>query len=279
MREQVRKGCPNIQLFGEESCTESIVSLLDAIGTSTTVRSLRLGAIRWSEDTAAALGRALLSNSSLSSLDIGLYGHRDEIVTPIAVGCASHPKLESIQMNGLPAGSMAPLASAVAVARRLKELKLYNFACETRGVFRLAEAVNGNSRIEKLTLQSSRLNGEMARIFGDGIAGASGLQYLNVVSNRLSSIDLSYIVTGLGTCPNLKELVLDFNAFGPPGIKALAQGMKGHASLRRISLESCGVDGDSLCELLDAFPLISALNLSRNVLFSIGASMLADRLR
>uniref|UniRef100_A0A6B2L6J7 Uncharacterized protein n=1 Tax=Arcella intermedia TaxID=1963864 RepID=A0A6B2L6J7_9EUKA len=144
----------------------------------------------------------------------------------------------------------------------LRELQLNSNPIEG-GIIPICKGMKHNHTLHALYLNSCGL-GKYTQVIGDLIGTTHSLKILHLRENYITDAGLSDISSGLECNSSIMQLNLEYNSFGPLGIKTLVESLKKNKTLMKIYLSENKIqDGiNHISDLLKYNSTLTSINLS-----------------
>ena len=233
----------------------TISTLAETLKANTTVEVMSL--VDYAGIHAAQIADALKENSTLTTLELKLYGFGDQVAARFAEALEVNKTLRSltlIDLYGYDGRGCADLADVLKVNTTLTESCLdYNIIGD-QGAARFAEALRVNKTLTKLGLSWC----------GIGTDGGGDL------------------AAALKVNMTLTELNLHNNEIGDQGASRFAEALKENRTLTKLDLSLCVIGKDGGADLADALKVnttLTELNLHDSTIYDQGAARFAEALK
>jgi hypothetical protein len=208
------------------------------------------------------LARGLFCNNSLETLDLDYTNMGQSSVIALVDGLRINKTLKCLDLS---ANDELSQSGRAAIERLigynvLRELSLDN-TLGSVGASILASGLSDNHSLEKLGLTNAFVRVEAVETFlavCESLRGNTTLRYLNVSQNGLRLDGVCATALKLDTM-SLETLDLDHNIVTSCGIAALAEGLQGPCTLKKLNLSSCELDDTGLLKLGEALTTNDAL--------------------
>jgi Ran GTPase-activating protein (RanGAP) involved in mRNA processing and transport len=263
-------------------------ALFAALEKNTTLQELGL---HCSDDGAAALGKALASNTSLRKLSVEGRAVRELGSRSIGLALMTNTTLQRLEMRNNSWGEAGgdALGHALALNTSLKALKLQNCSFGS-GVMRdVFWGVKLNSGLSELSISENIGNLFSARQddggmhIGDALASNGTLKNIEFSHPQLGPRGSTAVAKGLGANTSLQVLrILGDHTLGNVGAEALGGALSINTTLKRLALSSCSIGSRGVAGLVDGLRgnrTLEVLGLGNNKVGEGGAEVLKQALR
>jgi Ran GTPase-activating protein (RanGAP) involved in mRNA processing and transport len=201
-------------------------ALADALAMNDTITSIDLGSCSLGAVDAAALGRGLQTNRSLTHL--GLSGNR------ITGGVIDDMATD---------GALQAIAELITHNSTLKELDLQHNSITSIGVAAIACALRTNPALTSLDLGNNPIDDGVVAL-ADALHSNSHLAWLHVEhAQSMTLVGLTALANMLHSNTGLRVLHLGGNRIKNDGARVMLKGLKSNRHLQHLELGGC-MDGD-----------------------------------
>ncbi|KAL0208434.1 hypothetical protein P9112_011021 [Eukaryota sp. TZLM1-RC] len=148
-------------------------------------------------------------------------------------------------------------------------------------IFALARALERNSTLTTLDLQSNNIANDGANALARALERNSTLTTLDLQSNNIANDGASALARALGSNSTLTTLDLQSNNIANDGASALARALERNSTLTTLDLQSNNIANDgasALARALESNSTLTTLDLQSNNIANDGASALARAL-
>jgi len=296
---EVGTGTTALSFAGKGALSSSILTLLFGIlKLNQTIASLDLTGVDMDETAAKALETALMTNSTLTSLNLrdnpkllsikesgdlaadglealvrGLHAnsgvvqvHMDplELKVDVLKGTSAEPVTElsyasSTSMSNV---SVALLGALVEKNPLAKTLDLSDIQTAPRLGYAVGRCLRSNSSLTKLLLRNSQLGDEGVGALSDGLKqnGNSAVRVLDLASNGIGANGAAKLAGLLSLSVSIAKLDLAANKLGSAGTEALRGCLRDNSTLTALSLRDNEIDAAGASALATALKTNGALS-------------------
>ena len=239
---------------------------------------------RIDDATAAALGSALQSNTTLTELKLFLNDLGLTSAESLATALKTNTTLTMLDVsyNDLGSAGAEALASVLKRNTTLKHLDLARNNLGPVGAESLAATLKGNTTLTFLNLARNNLCLAGVETVAAVLKGNTNLTKLDLSQNNLGPAGAESLATALKRNTSLTELDVSQNNFGSAGAKSLASTLQTNTTLIKLNLfnNNLGPAGaKSLAAALQTNTTLTELILYRNSFGRVGAKSLASALQ
>ena len=255
-----------------------------ALQSNTTLTKLQLYLNNLGPTSAEPLATALKINTTLTELDVSLNDLGPAGAESLGAVLKRNTTLKHLDLarNNLGAVGAESLAATLKGNTTLTYLNLARNNLCPAGVETLTEVLKGNTNLTKLDLSQNNLGPAVAESLTTALKRNTSLTELNVSSNDLGPAGAEALASALQTNTNLIKLNLFNNDLGPAGAKSLATALQTNTTLTELILyrNNFGrVGAKSLASALQTNTTLTHLDLSHNNLGPAGAESLSAALK
>ena len=202
-----------LELAGSQLTHQHFLCLVEAVGTSKSLRALNLPYTSLTKECRLTLGKMLQRNTTLKTLSIA-DNHITEVITDIAEELKHDSVLETIQFRGsISSNTLTLLAEILSYNRHLKTLSVigrYQYSsdvCSAVGTDYLIEALKLNSTLQDFSLNGVMLTVPQLELLANALTINTTLEKLEYKSKSVSKAQRTALTERLWASGVLHQLL------------------------------------------------------------------------
>ena len=236
------------------------------------------------DDGAAVILNSLQNLKTLLILDLSYNNISIESSDAIAAVINSNNSLEQLWLDGncLLNNGVVRIADALQGHSRLKLLSLCSTGITEHVAEEISAVIKSNSGLEYLMLGGNQLQSLGVSRLSKVLCGKENLRNLNFFSNRITKESAFELANVISHCTNLEELYLGNNMLETSGALEILEAVKTICTLRVLTLSNNNITKEaasSICDVIAIHYSLSILLLGGNDLQTDGVVQIAEAVR
>ena len=240
------------------SATGSKVTF-NSLGHITTIVIMIISDVFINEDTATAIGKAVVNNTNLIHLEIGNYNLQKEAAMKIVTALKNIRNLKNLILHNINLSEYIcdDLAVAICVNSNLELLNLSNNHLQHYIVV-VAQALNQVTKLSHLNLNNSNMSENVVDALALAIELNPSLASLHLKENSLSTLGMIKIAQSLSWSSNLSVLDISNNQINEGAADAIAIGLLNNKNIKELYLSNNNL-GAGIVKITAALQNVSTL--------------------
>jgi Ran GTPase-activating protein (RanGAP) involved in mRNA processing and transport len=216
--------CVLLSLGNSSVSDEGLKNICDSIKTNNSLITIGLGNNKISDKGLLYLGEALRSHKSLVTIGLGNNSIGDQGIKFLCEGLKENQVFQDLLLynNKLTCKSCEYLSDLLKYDsiqkgylgnKLIKKLYLGSNKLKSEGISILAQALKVNETLENLGLSHCEIENEGIVKFAESLGSNtnSGLKYLALGNNLISSVSVKVLFKALAECKGIQEVSLEWN--------------------------------------------------------------------
>ena len=165
---------------------------------------------------------------------------------------------------------------------RALKLILYIKKITNVGAKKIGEAIQVNTALQILDIDSNRISDDGAAAISDGLKSNNSLQELNMSNNEITSEGAKKIGKAIKVNTTLQKLHIDINRISDDGAAAISDGLKSNNSLQELNMSNNEITSEGAKKIGKAIKVnttLQKLHIYNNRISDDGAAAISDGLK